>query len=225
MIKRTKKTEPTAVTLDVYDTSGVVISKKELPGDIFNVPLSEGVVHFAATVQRANARAGTSSTKTRGEVRGGGKKPWKQKGTGRARHGSIRSPLWRGGGITFGPRTDRNWSLHINRKVKKKALCMVLSDKVREQKMILLDALVLSAPKTKEAVRLLSRLPLATPRARVGVVLPSHSSELSRSMRNIPNVQVLSVHSLNILDLLKCRTVVLPAKSIDELIHVLGEKK
>lgn len=225
MVKRKEKPATPDVSLDVYNTEGNVVSKTTLPGDIFNIPIVEELVHFAMTVQRANMRAGTSSTKTRGEVRGGGKKPWKQKGTGRARHGSIRSPIWKGGGVVFGPRANQNWTLRINKKVKKKALSMVLSDKVKNNAFICLEALALSAPKTKEAKHILSRLPKGTvqtgKRSRVGVIVPLHSPQLSRSMRNIPDVTVLSPHSLNVVDLLKCPTVVAPLKSIEEILAVL----
>lgn len=228
MIKRKQKEEIKPVIIDVYNQEGVVVSKKELPGDIFNVPVSEELVHFAVTVQRANARSGTSATKTRGEVRGGGKKPWKQKGTGRSRHGSIRSPLWKGGGVVFGPRPNQNWTLRINKKVKRKALCMVLSDKVKEGAFIALDALMFGASKTKEAVALLSRLPLGTnmtgKRGRIGVIIPPRSPELARSLRNIPSVNILSPNSMNVVALLKCRRLIAPLKSIDEIIAALAKK-
>lgn len=228
MIKRKQKEEIKPIIIDVYNQEGAVVSKKELPGDIFNIPVSEELVHFAVTVQRANARSGTSSTKTRGEVRGGGKKPWKQKGTGRSRHGSIRSPLWKGGGIVFGPRPNQNWTLRINKKVKRKALCMALSDKVKEGAFIALDALTFGASKTKEAVALLSRLPLDTSttgkRGRIGVIIPPRSPELSRAFRNIPRVNVLSPHSMNVVALLTCRTLVAPIKSIEEIIRNLCKK-
>lgn len=228
MIKRKEKQIPDPITLDVYSTEGIVVSQKELPGTIFNTPVKEDVVHFVVVVQQSNVRAGTSSSKTRGEVRGGGKKPWRQKGTGRARHGSIRSPIWKGGGVVFGPRTSRNWEKRINKKVKKAALRMVLSDKAQNGSLFLLDALTLSAPKTREAVGFLSRLPLTGAggrSVRVGVVLPAHSPELSRSMRNIPNVIIFSPSRLNIVELLKCKKVVAPLKSIEEIVTALGEKK
>ena len=231
MIKRKEKPAPSPITLDVYNTEGVAVSKKELPGAIFNIPVKEELVHFAVTVQQSRERAGTASTKTRGEVSGGGKKPWKQKGTGRARHGSIRSPIWKGGGVVFGPRTTRNWSLRINKKVKQAALRMVLSDKANDGSLVLLDAFTTGAgtSKTKEAARLLSRLPLTGEgtrrQPRVGVIIPLHSPDLSRSMRNLPRVSILSPHRLNIVELLKCRRLVMPLQSLEEIIGVLGEKK
>ncbi|MBI4252929.1 50S ribosomal protein L4 [Candidatus Uhrbacteria bacterium] len=229
MIKR-KDTPPIPpITLDVYNQEGAVISKKELPGDIFNIPVKEELVHFAVTVQQSRTRAGTSATKTRGEVRGGGKKPWKQKGTGRARHGSIRSPLWKGGGVVFGPRTARNWVLRINKKVKKKALRMVLSDKARSGSLVILDALELPNAKTKDAVAALSRLPLTgtqgLKRGRVGVVIPRNAPALSRSMRNVPKTMLLSPSRLNVVDFLKCQKLVIPLKSLDEMIEILNIPK
>lgn len=226
MLKRKETQPPSPITLDVYNADGVAVSKRELPGVIFNIPVKEDVVHFAVTVQLSNERAGTSHTKTRGEVRGGGKKPWRQKGTGRARHGSIRSPIWKGGGVVFGPRTDRNWGLRINKKVKRAALRMVLSDKAQNGALVLLEELALNASKTKEAVGLLSRLPLAAVRkTRVGVVIPLRSPEVSRSMRNLPHVSIVSPHRLNIVELLTCKKLVVPLKSLDEIVAVLSEKK
>lgn len=226
MLKRKETQPPSPITLDVYNADGVAVSKKELPGAIFNIPVKEDVVHFAVTVQQSNERAGTSHTKTRGEVRGGGKKPWRQKGTGRARHGSIRSPIWKGGGVVFGPRTDRNWGLRINKKVKRAALRMVLSDKAQNGALVLLEALAFDAPKTKEAIGLLARLPLASARkTRIGVVVPLRLPEVSRSMRNLPHVRILSPHRLNIVELLTCKKLVVPLKSLDEIVAVLSEKK
>lgn len=228
MLKRKETQPPSPITLDVYNADGVVVSKKELPGVIFNIPVKEDVVHFAVTVQQSNERAGTAHTKTRGEVRGGGKKPWRQKGTGRARHGSIRSPIWKGGGVVFGPRTDRNWGLRINKKVKRAALRMVLSDKAQNGALVLVEALALDTPKTKEMAGLLSRLPLVLPPAckpRIGVVVPLRSPEVSRSMRNLPHVHIVSPHRLNIVELLTCKKLVVPLKSLDEIVAVLSEKK
>ncbi|MBI4268375.1 50S ribosomal protein L4 [Candidatus Uhrbacteria bacterium] len=206
--------------VDVYSPEGVVVEQRELASDIFGVPVKEGVVHLAVTAQNANARPMVAHTKTRGEVRGGGKKPWKQKGTGRARHGSIRSPIWRGGGIVFGPRTDRNYTLKINKKVRRKAICMALSQKVTDGSLILLSTLAFEKPATKTAAALLKRLPLTmrTKRtARVALVSPLGAGLVNKSFRNIPSVTIVPAHSLNVVDLLKAHFVVMPLSSVSEI--------
>src|SRR6185295_7649966 len=123
---------------------------------IFGVKPSIHLMAESVRIQQANARKGLANTKTRGEVSGGGKKPWKQKGTGRARVGSIRSPIWRGGGITMGPRSERNWGLKINKKAKSKALFMSLSDKAKDGKLIIIDQISLPAAKTKEFTKVMA---------------------------------------------------------------------
>ncbi|MDD5110424.1 MAG: 50S ribosomal protein L4 [Patescibacteria group bacterium] len=144
----------------VYNIEGKVVGERELPSEIFGQSMSSGILQQAVTAQAANARQVLAHTKTRGEVRGGGRKPWKQKGTGRARHGSIRSPIWIGGGITFGPRPDRNFHLKINRKVRRQALCISLSAKAQEEAILLVDDLKPLGAKTKLAATLLSSLKL-----------------------------------------------------------------
>ncbi|MDO8490268.1 MAG: 50S ribosomal protein L4 [bacterium] len=216
------------ITVDVYNASGVVVSKQELPSDIFGVEVKEGVVHLAVLAQQANARPMVASTKTRAEVRGGGKKPWKQKGTGRARHGSIRSPLWRGGGITFGPRTDRNYSLKINKKARRKAVCMVLSQKVLDGQVILVDSLQFEKPTTKAAAAWLKVLPLTSKTkraAKVAIVAPSGSTVVNKSFRNIPAANIVPAHSLNVIDLIQAQYLVMPVASITEIQKQLSEKK
>lgn len=139
----------------VYNQKGEQIGDQKLNEAIFGIKINPAVVHQAVIAQLANVRKVLAHTKTRGEVRGGGKKPWRQKGTGRARHGSIRSPIWIGGGVTFGPRKERNYKLKINKKVKQKSIFMALSDKVANSKFILLDVLELPAAKTKEMAKLI----------------------------------------------------------------------
>ena len=139
----------------VYNQKAEIVGDIELNSKIFEVKPKQHLLAEAVRVQLSNARIGTAHTKTKGEVRGGGRKPWKQKGTGRARAGSIRSPIWRGGGITFGPRSNRNWELKMNKKAKKQALFMTLSDKVKENRFIVVDKMELSAIKTKEMLGIL----------------------------------------------------------------------
>ncbi len=138
--------------IKIYSQNGNVVKETELNPEIFGVAVKESVVHQVAVAQMANARVAIADTKDRSEVRGGGKKPWRQKGTGRARQGSIRSPLWKGGGVVFGPKSARNFSQKINKKMKRKALFMCLSDKVNNNFLVVIDQLKLTAGKTKEII-------------------------------------------------------------------------
>ena len=220
-MKRKEKQLGAALSANVYNAQGQVVSKQSLPREIFSVPVKEELVHFVITAQLSNARKGTATTKGKGAVRGGGKKPWKQKGTGRARHGSIRSPLWRGGGITFGPQGNQNWMKKINKKVKRIALCMALSDRAGSGSLVLLDVLDAENAKTKEAASLLKRLPLAgngTRAPRIGVIISPKHRALRRSMRNIPRVEVLSPASLSVLDIVRCSKLLVPLASFDEMV-------
>ncbi len=146
--------------LTVYNQQGEKVRELELNPKIFDLKINPKLVQQAVAAQQANARPVLAHAKDRSEVAGGGRKPWRQKGTGRARHGSIRSPLWRGGGVTFGPTKNRNWSLKINRKAKQKAILMVLTDKANNEKIILLDQLNLDQAKTKKFFAILQQLNL-----------------------------------------------------------------
>lgn len=218
-----KKTKPSTspshdLTVDVLNMNGEKVSTRALLRDVFGVPMKEGLVHLAVVAQTAKNRAVHASTKSRGQVRGGGKKPWRQKGTGRARHGSIRSPLWKGGGITFGPRTERNYELKINKKVRRKALCMVLSQKVRDGRILFLDAFSVPSAKTKDASQILKRLPFGSDygkRLTVGIISPSGATGLNRSLRNICGVSIIPAHSLNISLLLQMKRLIMPLESLE----------
>lgn len=207
------------IIVDVYNIQGEKVSTKELSLSVFGLPMKEGLVHLAVVAQDANARNIHASTKTKDEVRGGGKKPWKQKGTGRSRHGSIRSPLWRKGGVVFGPRVTRNYSLKINQKARQKALCMVLSQKASEGRIILMDDFTLQQSKTKEALSVLNKLPINQHTSRkqptIGVISPIGAVLLNRSLKNIPYVHVLPAHSLNVVSTLRMRYLVMPLKSLE----------
>lgn len=185
--------------ITVYNTAGKEVGKATLDPKVFNVPVKAGLVQQAVRTQMANSRVAISHTKTRAEVRGGGKKPWKQKGTGRARHGSTRSPIWKGGGVTFGPRKDRNYSLKINKKAKQQALRMILSDKARERRVIILDELSWPKISTKNFNQMLSRLPI---KKTVLLVMPKTDTNVIKSSRNLPFVKVIRADSLNVVDTL-----------------------
>ncbi len=191
--------------VSVYNEMGSQTGSIELVEAIFGVKPDPALIHEAVLAQRANARRAIANTKTRGEVRGGGKKPWKQKGTGRARQGSIRSPQWVGGGITFGPTKERNFAIKINKKVKRKALFMALSDKVLSQKLLVLEALTLASGKTKYAAAVMAKLPIDR---NVLLVTTGSGTLLMRMVRNLPNVKLVSANSVNLMDVLTYHSVV-----------------
>lgn len=198
--------------INVYNMEGKVVSQRELAAEPFEAKVNEGLVHLAAEAQMANSRVAAGHTKTRGEVRGGGKKPWKQKGTGRARHGSIRSPIWIGGGITFGPRSNRNFSKKINRKTKKAALAMALADKVRAEAFLGLEAMKIEDGKTKVMAAMLKKLPVGR---KILLVLPKSDAMVVRASRNLQNLWTVAAGDLNLVDVLKADTVVASVETID----------
>lgn len=189
----------------VYNIEGNAAGDMALADALFAVKPNPGLLHEVVVGLRANARKPIANTKTRGQVSGGGKKPWKQKGTGRARQGSIRSPQWVGGGITFGPTSERNFSVKINKKTKKKALFMGLTDKVMNNKLFVLEAVNVSAPKTKVAALLFAKLPVDR---NALIVSPSSQPALMRMVRNLPNLKLVTAQSVNLLDVLTYRTVI-----------------
>lgn len=197
----------------VYNIKGEMVSEKELNPKIFDIEIKPEVLHRIVEVQLANQRQSWASTKERSDVRGGGKKPWKQKGTGRARAGSIRSPLWRGGGITFGPQPERNYKKKINKKEKRKALFMSLTSKVKDNHLVLVDELKIGKIKTKDFVKVLNNLPCKEEKT---LVLYDKSDEkLIKSARNLENMKTLSVNSMNIFDVLKYDWVLMPVKALE----------
>lgn len=185
----------------------------ELPKEIFGVESNPAVVHATLVWHLAGERQGTASTKTKGEVRGGGKKPWKQKGTGRARAGSIRSPLWRGGGVIFGPK-PRDYSYAMPKKARKLALRVVLSDKAREGHVKTVESIKLAAPKTKEMVKWLSSQKIS---GKTLIIVDKKEDGVERGTRNLQNVKLIVPDELNIHDLLKCDNVVLTKDAVQSL--------
>ncbi len=182
--------------LDVYNINKEKVTQVEVDERIFDSEVKEHLFYEIIRAQLANRRSGTACTKTRGEVSGGGRKPWKQKGTGRARAGSSRSPVWRGGGISFGPK-PRDYSYTVPKKVKRIALCSALTKKRREEKLMILDKFDLSAIKTKSFTNILDRLG----NQRV-LIIDDDNRNLSLSARNVPHVKVLSPQGLNLYDIL-----------------------
>ena len=189
------------IKVKLYDFQGHEIGEEILNPALFGVKTDPEVIHDMVTAQQKNAREVLAHTKGRAEVRGGGKKPWKQKGTGRARHGSIRSPLWIGGGITFGPTSARNFSVKVNKKVKQKALAMVLSDKVANNKLVLVESYNLPEAKTKALQTAFSKLPNKDKTTLV--VTKSAEENIVRASKNLPKIETINFGSLNVVDLMK----------------------
>ena len=199
----------------VYNQKGEVAGEVELNPKIFEVKLSNHLLAEAVRISQSNSRQGTSNTKTRGEVRGGGKKPWKQKGTGRARAGSTRSPIWRHGGVTFGPRANQNWELKINKKAKTKALFMSLSDKAKNGSVIVIDQIALEQPKTKEFVKVLIALSgIKNFGKKPLLVMPKKDDKLVRGSRNLKSITSILAGSLNVVDVLKADSLVVLKDSL-----------
>jgi large subunit ribosomal protein L4 len=196
----------------VYNQEGKETSQTLLPKEIFEVPINPDLVHQIAVSQMANRRKVIAHTKDRSEVRGGGRKPWRQKGTGRARHGSTRSPIWVGGGVTFGPTKKRVFKKKIPRGMRKKALFMVLSTKAKDNLLIILDDLKLDEVKTKLMVQILNKLPSKNQSSLIA--LPKIDKNLILSARNLPKAETIETRNLNVLDLLSFKYLIIPKESI-----------
>jgi large subunit ribosomal protein L4 len=190
--------------IDVQNIEGKQISQVELADDVFGIPVKPSVLHEVVTMQLANRRSGTAAVKHRSDVRGSGKKLFRQKGTGRARRGDIKSPLLRGGGVVFGP-DNRNYSYKVPKKVRKLALKMALSSKLSENELVVLDQFDLEETKTKKFVDVLKTLKLKN----ALIVTEKHNDHLELSARNVPDIKVLRSEGLNVYDILKYRILVL----------------
>ncbi len=202
----------------VHNMAGEIVGETELREDIFAVPLNQAVMHQALVRQLANAHLGTHKTKTRGEVSGGGRKPWRQKGTGRARHGSIREPQWRGGGTVFGPR-PRSYRQRMPRKMRRLALRSALSAKAGDNQIIVLNALEMSAPKTKDMIAILDDLKVYSSAL---ILLPERNDNVERSANNIPDVKTLRAEYLNVRDLLFYDYLIMPLGTLEVIESFLG---
>ncbi|MGB9617608.1 MAG: 50S ribosomal protein L4 [Desulfomonilaceae bacterium] len=207
------------VSVNVFNQNGDIVDTIELDERVFGAEIHEDLVQRVVTWQLAKRRAGTASTKTRGEVRGGGKKPWRQKGTGRARAGTNRSPIWTGGGTVFGPK-PRSYAFSIPKKVRKAALKSVLTSRVQEEALKVVDKIELQEPKTRLFLEPLSALGLKD--HKVLFVTPEKDETLTRSSRNIPQVLVLPVEGLNVYDLLRFDKLVLLQDTVPKLYERLG---
>jgi large subunit ribosomal protein L4 len=202
--------------VNVYNINGEVVEEMELSDDIFGIEINEHAVYEVVKNQLANKRQGTQSAKTRAEVRGGGRKPWRQKGTGRARQGSIRSPQWKGGGVVFAPK-PRDYSYSVPKKVKRLALKSVLTSKVVENEMIVVDDLKLNAPKTKEMINILNNLKADN---KALIVIDKRDENVILAARNIPNVQTAYVNTINVYDILKYNSFIITKEAVKKVEEV-----
>ena len=202
----------------LFKQDGSQIGEVTLNEEIFGIEPNESVVYDAIIMQRASLRQGTHAVKNRSAVRGGGRKPWRQKGTGRARQGSIRSPQWRGGGIVFGP-TPRSYSYKLPKKVRRLAIKSVLSEKVAENKLVVVDALSFDAPKTKEFKQVLTNLSVDT---KVLVVLESGNDFAALSGRNLPNVSIVESNNVSVLDVVAADKMLITKAALTHVEEVLA---
>jgi len=209
------------VQTQVFNTTGDVIDQIELSEYIYGIEPNIPVMHQALVRQRANARLGTHDTKTRGEVRGGGRKPWRQKGTGRARQGSIRSPQWRGGGTVFGPH-PRSYEQDMPRKMRRLALRSALSDKARSEAITIVRGLEEIEPRAKVMREVLEALAVTSSAL---IVLPTKSETIERAAGNLPTIKTLLFSNLNLHDILKHQRLILTPAAVAEIERVWGEKE
>ncbi len=198
-------------SVDVLTRDGSTSGTVELPAELFEADVNVPVMHQVVVAGLAARRAGTHDTKTRGEVRGGGKKPWRQKGTGRARHGSIRSPIWVGGGVAHGPR-PRDYGMRVNKKMKRLALRSALTDRARDDRIRIVDALSFDEPSTKEALEVLSSLKVE---GLVLLVLAERDEVVEKSFRNLPQVKLVSPGSLGTYDVLYADWVLFTREALE----------
>ncbi|OHA08982.1 MAG: 50S ribosomal protein L4 [Candidatus Sungbacteria bacterium RIFCSPLOWO2_01_FULL_59_16] len=214
--------------VEVYNQQGKSIGSMELP-KVFELPWNADLVHQVVTSQMANRRPVVAHAKGRGEVRGGGRKPWRQKGTGRARHGSIRSPIWKGGGVTHGPRKEKIFKRKINKKMAARALATVFAAKARDQELLVTEGLAFPKSKAKEAAKMFSHFAkvkafrdIVGKEPRALVLLPGASPEMRRTLRNLPYLELVEARNVTAIDALNRRYIVAPKASIEILAKRLG---
>jgi large subunit ribosomal protein L4 len=212
----------------IYNQKGEKTGTMELSKSLFEVKINTDLVYQVAVTQAANRRQGAAHTKNRGEVSGGGKKPWRQKGTGRSRHGSTRSPIWRHGGVAFGPRNDKIYGGKINKKMRRKALAMILSAKAAAGTITLLDRLEISEPKTKRMVEVLGavrKINSNFEKGKILIALPGVEKTAILAGRNIPGVETIEAVKLNVLDLLNSKCLLMPVESVEAIEKTAKIKK
>ena len=226
--KKTVAKKASSLSAPLFDTEGQTSGSVPLPEHIFGLPWNADLVHQVVMTHHANNHLGIAHTKMRGEVSGGGKKPWRQKGTGRARHGSRRSPIWRGGGITFGPRNERDYSQKANKKMRRKALLLVLSQKLRDGEIIFVESLGLESPKTAKAKELLTNIAknghelLLSKKHNAALIAQGlRDVNVERSFQNIGNVFVDEVRNLNARDILAAKYLII--ENPDEALKFFNE--
>jgi large subunit ribosomal protein L4 len=218
------------LTILTYNLKGEETGTMELPEKIFGLEINNDLIYQAVNTQLASHRKSLAQTKDRSEVRGGGRKPWRQKGTGRARHGSIRSPIWRGGGVTFGPRKEKVFAKKINKKAKTKAFLMALSSKVKDKELIVLDKLELEKSKTKLMANILEKVflsadkagkkkktPAGAGQASILIATSKKDEKIIRANRNLPYTKTIAADSLNIIDLLSFKYLLLDKEAIKKI--------
>ena len=228
-----------SIKIKVYNQNAEVIGEMELSQKVFGMKVNNSLVHQAVTTQMANERQVIAHTKDRSEVRGGGRKPWRQKGTGRARHGSSRSPIWIGGGVTFGPRNDRNFKKRINKKMKQNALLMVLSDKAAGDNFIILDKLEVTEFKTKVFNKIITGFETKILKSKKKetkadakkkevkrsflMIVDKGDEKLSCSARNLPGIKLINTENINIVDLLKYKNLILNKAAVEKITERYGK--
>ena len=205
---------------DLYNQKAEKLGETELPDNVFGAKWNPDLVWQVAESERANQRQSSAHTKDRSEVRGGGKKPWRQKGTGRARHGSIRSPIWVGGGVTHGPRKEKIYARKINKKMRQRALAVILSQKMRDREILVLDDLSVSSGKTKDAFNIVKGLGGINGYAGIGykakalALLSANDTNTFRALRNIPKIDVMEARNTAAGDLLRSHYIILPENTV-----------
>lgn len=207
---------------DIYNQEGKKISMYDAPDGLFNLENNNALLHQVYTIKWSNRRRNYAHTKTRADVRGGGRKPWRQKGTGRARHGSIRSPLWVGGGVTFGPRKERVYKRKINRKMNIRAIFIVLSSKAKGGNILIIDSLEYKDPKTKLGAELLKNLKINT--KTTAIYGTKKDSNFKRVFNNVLKAKPLFIDNLNIIDILQNANCIFSKAAMDELIVLYKDK-
>ncbi|MCX6796747.1 MAG: 50S ribosomal protein L4 [Candidatus Falkowbacteria bacterium] len=216
-----------SVKLNIYNQAAEKTGTIELSEKVFGLAVKEALIHQAVVAQRANQRQVLAHTKDRSEVRGGGRKPWRQKGTGRARVGSSRSPLWRGGGVTFGPTKDRNFKKKLNKKMRQQALCMAITDRMNNKSLVVIDKLTVDDFKTKAVNEMIKKVaskilpPAANKKAQRSILIltDNRDEKFKYSVRNLVGITHLNLENINIIDLLNHKHLILTAgaaKKIDE---------